>query len=392
MTAFRPFDEKGTPLGEQFMSWKQLLSQPYDKNNADPYTKTRVILMNGIETNAFITKHALARQIADDEIRENLAMVRRSESMQQQAVEWLNPGDQTILETTIGYEQLAVDLTADLAMNEDDDYQRQTLDFALLEDFDHLYRYAAHMQRMEGKDANKLTKGTVEIKEGRPTKVHHRHPHEEMRNHWDKETASPKTKMNYLTIVSAEQQTENYYKTHGSMFQDDLSRALYSEIADVEEQHVSQYEALGDATMSPLEMNFLMEVNEAYNYFCCAQSETDPNIKKVWTMMMRDEIGHMQNAIELLQKFEKKDPEKVLGGDSIDKPILLKPTKDHVNQVLAEQRDFQPYEREFIPESQIPKGWASFAFRDKVNGDFIPSEIVVQGKEKQRSTVMARSR
>jgi rubrerythrin len=392
MTAFRPFDEKGTPLEEQFMSWKQLLSQPYDKNNADPYTKTRVILMNGIETNAFITKHALARQIADEGIRENLAMVRRSESMQQQAVEWLNPGNQTILETTIGYEQLAVDLTADLAMNEDDDYQRKTLDFALLEDFDHLYRYAAHMQRMEGKDANSLTKGTIDIKEGRPTKVHHRHPHDEMRSHWDKKTASPKTKMNYLTIVSAEQQTENYYKTHGSMFQDDLSRALYTEIADVEEQHVSQYEALGDATMSPLEMNFLMEVNEAYNYFCCAQSESDPNIKKVWQMMMKDEIGHMLNAIEMLQQFENKDPVKVLGGDTIDAPILLRPTKDYVNQVLAEQKDFQPYEREFIPESQIPKGWASFAFRDKVNGDFIPSEIVVQSGEKQKMPVTSRGR
>ncbi|MDW5562201.1 MAG: hypothetical protein SA339_03165 [Methanomassiliicoccus sp.] len=392
MTAFRPFDERGTPLEEQFMSWKQLLSEPYDKMAADPYTRTRVILMNGIETNAFITKHALARQIADDEIKENLAMVRRSESMQQQAVEWMNPGDQTILETTIGYEQLAVDLTSDLAMNEDNDYQRQALDFALLEDFDHLYRYSAHLQHMEGTDANKLTKGTVEFKEGRPTRVHHRHPHEEMRNHWNKDTASPKTKMNYLTIVSAEQQTETYYKTHGSMFQDDLSRALYTEIADVEEQHVSQYEALGDATMSPLEMNFLMEVNEAYNYFCCAQNETDGRIRKVWEMLMRDEIGHMQSAIQLLQKFENKDPVKVLGGDRIDKPILLRPTKEHVNQVLAEQRDFQPNEREFIPESKLPRGWASFAFRDKVNGDFIPSEIVVQREEKQKMPMTTKGR
>jgi hypothetical protein len=144
--------------------------------------------------------------------------------------------------------------------------------------------------------------------------------------------------------------------------------------------------------MSPLEMNFLMEVNEAYNYFCCAQSESDPNIKKVWQMMMKDEIGHMLNAIEMLQQFENKDPVKVLGGDTIDAPILLRPTKDYVNQVLAEQKDFQPYEREFIPESQIPKGWASFAFRDKVNGDFIPSEIVVQSGEKQKMPVTSRGR
>jgi len=37
---------------------------------------------------------------------------------------------------------VAVDLTANLAKNEPDSYVKQTLDFALLEDFDHLYRYA----------------------------------------------------------------------------------------------------------------------------------------------------------------------------------------------------------------------------------------------------------
>lgn len=393
MVAFRPFDEKATPIEEQYMNWRLLLNQPYDKMAADPHTKTRIILMNGIEVNATVTKHELARYTANPEIREALAMTRRAESMQQQAVEWMNPGDQTIVETTIGYEQLAVDLTADLAMNEDDDYQRKTLDFALLEDFDHLYRYALLLQILEGKDANSLTKGTVEIKEGRPTRVHHRHPQDEMRKQWNKDTASPKTKMNYFTIVSAEQQTENYYKTHGSQFQDDLSRGLYSEIADVEEQHVSQYEALGDGTMSMLEMNFLMEVNEAYNYFCCAQSETDQTVKQMWEMFMRDEIGHMQSAINLLQKFENKDPVKVLGDDKIDKPILLHQTKDYVNKVLAEQVDFQPYKMEFMPESQIPKGWASFGFRDKVNGDFVPSEIVVDraGGGKQKMAVKARN-
>ena len=391
MVAFRPFDEKGTPLEEQVMSWKQLLSQPYDKMAVDPYTKTRIILMNGIEVNATVTKHELARCIANPEIREALALTRRAESMQQQAVEWMNPGNQTVLETTIGYEQLAVDLTADLAMNEDDDYQRRTLDFALLEDFDHLYRYSLLLQLKEGEDANDLTKGTIEIKEGRPTRLHHRHPRDETRKSWDKNTASPKTKMNYFTIVSGEQQTENYYKTHGGQFTDSLSRGLYSEIADVEEQHVSQYEALGDGTTTPLELNFLMEVNEAYNYFSCAQSETDPGVKRMWEMFMRDEIGHMQSAIQLLQRFENKDPVQVLGDDKIEQPITLRPTVEYVNNVLANQVTFQPYNMEFIPESQIPKGWATFAFRDKVNGDCVPSDIVVD-RSGGRKKVVAQAR
>ena len=54
----------------------------------------------------------------------------------------MKPLDETILEHTIGYEQLAVDLTADMAQKEPNSFVKAQLDFALVEDFDHLYRYA----------------------------------------------------------------------------------------------------------------------------------------------------------------------------------------------------------------------------------------------------------
>ena len=53
-----------------------------------------------------------------------------------------SPPTRRILEHTIGYEQLAVDLTAALAQTVGDGHVKKALDFALLEDFDHLYRYA----------------------------------------------------------------------------------------------------------------------------------------------------------------------------------------------------------------------------------------------------------
>ena len=37
------------PVPEQFLSWSELNVTPYDKEAVDPYTRTRVILMNGIE-------------------------------------------------------------------------------------------------------------------------------------------------------------------------------------------------------------------------------------------------------------------------------------------------------------------------------------------------------
>ena len=69
----------------------------------------------------------------------------------------LNPGDQIPLETTIGYEQVAVDVTAWLARHEPDPMLKQTLGFALLEDFDHLYRDANLYELLDGKNAAELT-------------------------------------------------------------------------------------------------------------------------------------------------------------------------------------------------------------------------------------------
>jgi len=147
---------------------------------------------------------------------------------------------------------MAVDLTANLAKNEPNDYFRQVLDFALLEDFDHWYRYSMLMKMLEKKDAENIVQGKTEIKAGRPTSVEHRHPDDEMRLHFDKKDAQIKSWINYFTIVSGEQQTMFYYRSYGGMQQDELARKLYAEIAEIEEQHVSQYEAVGDPNATPL--------------------------------------------------------------------------------------------------------------------------------------------
>jgi hypothetical protein len=378
MPAFRPFDIEGIPLGDQFKNWREMAPRPYDKNRADPYTKARIILMNGIENNSMMTKHYLARAIDDDDVKNFLALTRRAESMQQQAIAWLTPADQSVVESSIVHELLEVDLTSNLAMNEEDGYFRQVLDFALLEDLDHLYRYANLMQRLEGKDAETVTRGRTEIREGRPTRVQHRHPVDEARAHWDSDSASLRTKMNYFTIVSLEQQTMEFYKCHGAMYADDLARRLYSEIADVEQQHLSQYEAVGDPTVSLLEVLMLLELNEAYNYFCCAREETDERIKAIWQQFMAEEIDHFKLSVEVFEEYEGRDAMDVLRTDSIPALIELKPNKSYIDQVLQSQLDIQPYDMEFVRTKALPVDWPSNAFREVVNSGGVPSDDVAE--------------
>ena len=381
MQEFRPFDLNARPLEEQVRSWDELVQEPYDKQTVHPYTRCRVILMNGIENGATIFSHAVSRMTTDDETKRKLALIRRLDSQHQQLINWLNPGNATIVETTIGYEQVAVDLTANLAKNEPDDYFRQVLDFALLEDFDHLFRYGCLMELIEGKDPNEVTQGLTEIKPGRPTAEEHRHPDDSMRRHYDGKTTELKTKLNYNTIVNGEQQTMLFYKDHGQMYENPMARKLYTEIAEIEQQHVTQYENCGDPSETPLEKITLMQLNEAYLYFCNAQTETDPRFKQIWEQLCEDEIAHFQACAELLQSAEGRDIHEVLGADVVPSLIVFEPNKDYVNQVLETQVDLRPLNMDFVPISELPRDWPSFGYMETVNGKEAPSEAVTRKAE-----------
>ena len=89
------------------------------------------------------------------------------------------------LETTIGFEQVAIEVTASVAQHEPDEYLAQVYRFGLLEDFDHLYRFSALMDRVMGADANNIIQNYSDIMPGRPTVVEHRAPEDDLREHYD---------------------------------------------------------------------------------------------------------------------------------------------------------------------------------------------------------------
>ena len=125
---FNPLQEKGISLEKQVRSWHDIVKRPFDKHKVCCYTRTRQILMNGIEIEQWNFKHNFARKTDDKDTLEFLARTKRIEDAQQTTINWLAPCDQSVLETTLGYEQVAVDLTAWLAQNEPDKYVKETDD------------------------------------------------------------------------------------------------------------------------------------------------------------------------------------------------------------------------------------------------------------------------
>jgi hypothetical protein len=387
-----PLEQKGIAPEDQLRNWSELNVEPFDKLAVHPYTRTRVILMNGIEVESIMFSHQFARNTDNLDILQALALSRRVDAQQQKVINGLNPGDQTPLETTIGYEQVAVDLTAWLARNEPDPMLKQALDFALLEDFDHLYRYANLYDLLDGKDASELTQSLTEITPGRPTVIEHRHPHDDLRGHFETHTVDPLSRMHVMTIIAGEQQTMNFYMNHGTDFIEPIARGLYAEIALIEEQHVTHYESLLDPLDSWLKQLVFHKYNEIYLYWSMLQNEQDKRIAAIWELHLNMEIGQLQAVCDLLRRYEGIEPEELLPPALPDTPVTFEPNKDYVREILATQIDLRADGVDYVDDSQLPADHRSRRYREVVNTGGAPSELVIDenrsanGRDKRDET------
>lgn len=369
-------NEKGTPLDKQKFNWRELVQLPFSKLDDDAFTRVRVILMNGIESESIRFQHACARM--NKELRVPLARVRRVEQHQQTLVNWLLPPDQSPLETTIGFEQVAIEVTAAVALQEPDPYMAQIYRFGMLEDFDHLYRFSALMDRVDGKDSNNILQSYSDIRPGRPTSQEHRAPEDDLRNWYDRKLAQPLTKLNALTIMAGEHQTHDYYMTIGPMFSDPVARQLYAEIASIEEQHVTQYESIIDPDETWLEKWVLHEANELYNYYSCYQQESNPRLKTIWERMCSYELGHLHYVMGLYKDIERRDPLEILPGAMPD-PIAYQSHRDFVREVLNNEVDYRALGHNIIDGRTQRESAETLAYRTFMNSEGSPSEIIAAG-------------
>jgi hypothetical protein len=373
---FNPLDHTGMEIDDQLRNWKELNVEPYDKMSIHPYSRSRIILMNGIEVESILFSHQFARHTDNPDVKAKLALSRRIEAQQQKAINWLSPGDETPLETTIGYEQVAIDLTAWLARNEPDPYIKQPFDFGLLEDFDHLYRYANLYELINGERAEQLTQDLTEIMPGRPTAVEHRNPLDDLRRHYDRHTVDPLSRLHVLTLVAGEQQTMNYYMNHGPDFIEPVARGLYLEIAEIEEQHVTQYESLMDPLESWFEQLVHHEYNECYLYHSFMEEETDDRLKRLWELHLDMELGQLQVACELLRTYNGIDPEEIL-PPALPQPTKFQENKEYVRDILATQVDLRTNGPDFVPLDDLGPDHRSLAYMRKVNEGGVPTEDVI---------------
>ena len=375
-----PFELSSKKIENYFLDWEEMYPQPYDKKTVSPWTKVRVILMNGTEFESNWFLHQFARHCNDNDLRRDLALVRRQEQQQQKRISCLKPIDESILEETIAYEQLAIELTAILAQNEEDENNKKALDFALLEDFDHLYRFSNLLKMDYEIEAENLVGKYTEIMPGRPTIAEHRHPYDSIRVPLVNKEANDYSKLVANIITAAEQQTMNFYMNVAQMYKNDLGRRLFSEIGMIEEQHVSQYESLKDPNATWLECWVMHEYTECYLYYSMKEQETDSNIKAIWEEHLEMEIAHLKLALNYLKKYEQKDVEDLFKNPDFPKLLIFGENKEYVRDVIYNTVYNTSYYEDYVDVRTMEDASRFSFYQDIVNAsdEMVASHDVIE--------------
>lgn len=378
---YNPFEQKTKPIEETLESWDKIFLPHYDKAETDPYTKLRIILMNGTEFEANWFSHQFSRHCNDNDVRRQIALVRRVEQQQQKKLSALKPTDENILETTIAYEQLAVELTANLARREKDEYVKETLDFALLEDFDHLYRFSNLLKMEYGIEGAELVAYRTEITPGRPTVSEHRFPYDDVKHHIDNKKANAITRLNTSIITAAEQQTMNFYMNVGNTYPSEIGRKMYGEIAMIEEQHVTEYGCLNDVNCSWFEGLLEHEYTECYLYWSCVQDEKNERIRRVWQTCLEQELSHLKVAAELLEKYEGKRYTDIIPNPEFPEPITFgQDNIGYVQSVLKKTAYYTSVKEGYADVRDLDEDYEFFKWQEKLNGngEYNPTHKIIE--------------
>ncbi|URN13680.1 hypothetical protein LUW77_26520 [Streptomyces radiopugnans] len=171
-----------------------------------------------------------------------------------------------------------------------------------------------------------------------------------MRDPYDKDRANPLSKLHALTIMSAEQQTMNFYMNVGPQYMEPIARQLYQEIGLIEEEHVTHYESLVDPGETWWERLVNHEYNECYLYHSFMQQESDPKVKAIWELHLNMELEHLHIACDLMRRHDGREPEEVLAPE-LPNVLTFEPNKGYIRELLATQLDLTTLGAGYVREA-----------------------------------------
>ena len=376
-------DIQGCPIERQRFTWRELAPAPISKLDDDAYTRVRILLMGALEREALRFAHA---GTPPAELRLPLACIARVELQQATLLAGLIGADHAPLEMTVAHAQAAIEVTAAIVQRESDEALARAYRFALCEHVDVLYRLAALLDRLDGRDANNLLQCYTDIVPGRPLAAAHHAPDDDVCMPVDTTRLSPLSRLNALALQACARQLVDHCLHAGPQCSDPVARMLYAEIASVAGQHLARYGALVEPSRAWSARWLLHELAEVYHYRGCALQESNARLRALWARFLDYELGQLSAAMALYAHVERRDPLEVT-GTSLPDPLALGDQRDAVREVLARDVDRRAIGGEYSDDgSESP---TTLEHRAHLGSQGVASEAVAEGYVYRPGTELA---
>src|SRR5690606_1341730 len=95
-----------------------------------------------------------------------------------------------------------------------------------------------------------------------------------------------------------------------------------------------------------------------------------------WELHLDMELGQLQVACDLLQRYEGIDPAELLPPELPATPVTFEPNKDYVRQVLEAQVDLATVGLTYVRAADFPGDLRSRTYREVANAGGAASELV----------------
>ena len=106
------------------------------------------------------------------------------------------------------------------------------------------------------------------------------------------------------------------------------------------------------------------------------QQETNTRLKALWERFLDYELGHFHYVCDLFKQYERRDPAELFPGD-LPEPIAFESQRDFVRQTLLREVDLRAAGTQFVASNA--ESAASKAYRDQLNADGSPTELIAEG-------------
>ncbi len=378
--------ERGVPLQAQQFDWYDLVRHPQSKLDTDAFARMRTMLLGAIEGESTRFLDACARNNPD--LRLAIGRVWRVERAQRTLLRTLLPPNCSPIETAIVNEQLAIEVGATLAQREPVPARAAVYRYAVPDHVDRLYRLAALLDRLEGKDANNLLQSYTDIRPGRPASTQPRAPEDNLGLPQAMPPATAESLLYALTSLALAEASDESYLAYGPLLADPVARALFAELGALAAQDVERAVSLVERPLGWTEQWLLHEAAEVYHYAGCIDAETDPAVRAILSRFLDYELGHL-HAVADIARLAGIDPVAVVPAELPD-TLPWAAQRAWIASTVTQERDLRAAGPDFVPVlEEAARAPVSLALRKRLHQAGIPSEVVSAGYRWEPGTELA---